>query len=309
MWFIRRKSKENMVKRHIKELCFILSLIGMMIFSGCSNQQAVETANEVIEKSEQENRIIALSVSLVDILAELDIEMVGVPNSQYTLNEKAQGVTQVGLSMSPDVELIASLNPTHVLSVTTLKSMVGEKFELAGIEPTYLNLENIDTLKESITQIGQLFNKEEEAAQLVAEFENDIDTTIKSVKGKESPKVLILFGFPGNYLEGTSECFVGQMVELLGGHNVVSETNEAYVSVNLEALLVEQPDVILRLTHGVKDDVIEMFEKEFRENPIWSQFDAVKNEKVYDLDDSLFNVSASLDTAEALSQLAEIIYE
>ena len=290
--------------RRLKRSIYLgLSLVGLIALSGCgTGDKASQSVN--IAQTTEGQRIIALSVSLVDILAELDVEMVGVPNTQYTLNEKVADVTKVGLPMSPDVELIASLNPTHVLSLTTLQSMISEKLSLVGIEGTYLNAENIDTLKESILTMGDLFDRQIEAAELVAKFEADIHATIESVKGKTSPKVL-----PGNYLAGTSASFVGQMVEMLGGTNVVADHSVAYANVNLEALIVEQPDIILRMTHGVKEDVLEMFEKEFSENPIWQQFEAVKAGNVYDLDDSLFNVSASLETAEALKQLAEIIYE
>ena len=282
-----------------------LGLIGLMTFSGCSTAEKVASENS----GSDENRIVALSVSLVDILSELDIDLVGVPTTQYQLNEKVADVTQVGLPMSPDVERIASLNPTHVLSLTTLKSMVDEKLSIIDVAPTYLNAENIDTLKESITTIGEMFECQEEAAKLVADFEAEINNAVESVKGKDSPKVLVLFGFPGNYMAGTNASFVGQLVELLGGTNVVPDSNTAYANVNLEAVIVQQPDIILRLTHGIREEVTQMFKKEFNENPIWSQFEAVKNGKVYDLEDSLFNVSASLDTAEALKQLAEIIYE
>lgn len=303
--------------RKLKRSIYLgLSLIGLMALSGCGGQKsedaitgASKNKDTSVVQDDTENRIVALSVSLVDILSELDIELVGVPTTQYTLNEKAADVTKVGLPMSPDIEIIAGLNPTHVLSLTTLESMVSEKLSTIGIEGTYLNAENIDALKESITTIGEMFGREKEAAELVTNFEADINATIESVKGKDSPKVLVLFGFPGNYMAGTASSFVGQMVEMLGGVNVVPDSSAAYASVNLEAVLVEQPDIILRLTHGVKEEVLEMFNKEFNENPIWAQFDAVKNGEVYDLDDSLFNVSASLETAEALKQLAEIIYE
>ena len=276
-----------------------------MTLGGCSS-----TINEQQNTTEAEGqRVIALSVSLVDILAQLDVELVGVPESQYELNEKMKDVTKVGLSMSPDVEAIAQLKPTHVISLTTIESMIKPKLEQIGIEGTYLNLENIETLKASIKSLGELFDRNEEAEALIAHFEAEVNETLEGIKEKESPKVLILFGFPGNYLVATPSSFVGQMVELLGGTNVVEDASMAYAQANLEALLMEKPDVILRMTHGVKEDVIEMFAKEFSENPIWSQFEAVQNGKVFDLDDSLFNVSASLDTPKALKALAEILYE
>lgn len=288
-----------------KSIFLTLSLLLGMTLGGCSS-----TINEQQNTTEAEGqRVIALSVSLVDILAQLDVELVGVPESQYELNEKMKNVTKVGLSMSPDVEAIAQLKPTHVISLTTIESMIKPKLEQIGIEGTYLNLENIETLKASIKSLGELFDRNEEAEALIAHFEAEVNETLEGIKEKESPKVLILFGFPGNYLVATPSSFVGQMVELLGGTNVVEDASMVYAQANLEALLMEKPDVILRMTHGVKEDVIEMFAKEFSENPIWSQFEAVQNGRVFDLDDSLFNVSASLDTPKALKALAEILYE
>ena len=288
-----------------KSIFLILSLTLGAMSAGCSS-----TINEQQNTTETEGqRVVALSVSLVNILAELDVELVGVPESQYELNEKMKNVAKVGLSMSPDVEAIAQLKPTHVISLTTIESMIKPKLEQIGIEGTYLNLENIETLKASIKTLGELFDRNEEAESLIASFEAEVNETLESIKEKESPKVLILFGFPGNYLVATPSSFVGQMVELLGGTNAVEDTSMAYAQANIEALLVEKPDVILRMTHGVKEDVIKMFAKEFSENPIWSQFEAVQNGKVFDLDDSLFNVSASLETPTALKELAEILYE
>ena len=42
-----------------------------------------------------------------------------------------------------------------------------------------------------------------------------------------------------------------------------------------------------------------MFAKEFAENDIWKHFDAVQNGKVYDLDNTLFNMSANFNYRNA----------
>ena len=283
--------------------------LGISLVLGVTGCQSKTQAVSETQEKQQENRIVALSVSIVELLGEMGVEMIGVPISQYKLHEDAAGVTQVGLPMSPDLEIVASLAPTHVLSLTTLKSMVQPKLDQIGLEGIYLTMENIDEMKKSIIELGVLFDKEKESMTLIEKFEQDVNETLKSIAGKESPKVLILFGFPGNYLIATGASFVGQMVEILGATNVVQEDSMAYASVNMEELIISQPDVILRLTHGIREEVIEMFNKEFIENPVWQQFEAVNTGKVYDLDDSKFNVSATLDTAEALNELAEIIDE
>lgn len=49
-----------------------------------------------------------------------------------------------------------------------------------------------------------------------------------------------------------------------------------------------------------------MFDKEFAENDIWKHFTAVKEGKVYDLDNTLFGMSAKLNYPEALDTLTQL---
>lgn len=289
-----------------KILCILIMIMAVTITACGSNEPA--NANQD-EGKDEACRIVPLSTSLVDILCELEIEMVGVPDSQYGLPDQVKDIERVGLSMNPDIEKIAQLEPTHILSLVTIKSLVKPELEQAGLTAEYYNLENIDELKKTITQIGKAFDKEKESGKLVKKLEEDIQATLNSIEGKASPKVLILFGFPGNYMESTDASFVGQMVTLLGGENVVKQADVPYVDVNLEELLISNPDIILRTAHGLGDEVRAQFAEEFKTNPIWSKFEAVQNGRVYDLDDAQFSVSATLDTPEALEELAKILYE
>lgn len=63
----------------IKKILSMMIITTLAIASvGCqSRSEEVDTKAEV----QEENRIIALSVSLVDILGELGVDMVGVPTS------------------------------------------------------------------------------------------------------------------------------------------------------------------------------------------------------------------------------------
>ncbi|EHJ56084.1 hypothetical protein HMPREF9318_00287 [Streptococcus urinalis FB127-CNA-2] len=52
-----------------------------------------------------------------------------------------------------------------------------------------------------------------------------------------------------------------------------------------------------------------MFHSEFKENDIWQHFDVVKNNKVYDLDNHLFGMSAKLNYKEAMLDLSKYFNE
>ena len=46
----------------------------------------------------------------------------------------------------------------------------------------------------------------------------------------------------------------------------------------------------------------------FRENPLWGELDAVKNEKLYFLDKHLYNLKPNARWAEAYELLEDMLY-
>src|SRR5699024_7736319 len=101
----------------------------------------------------------------------------------------------------------------------------------------------------------------------------------------------------------------GNLVEIAGGKNVVEGEDRDFISSNTEHLQQTNPDIILRAAHGMPDEVVEMFDKEFKENDIWKHIDAVKNDRVYDLEETLFGTTGNLAAEEALDELYNIFYE
>ena len=53
---------------------------------------------------------------------------------------------------------------------------------------------------------------------------------------------------------------------------------------------------------------MEMFKKEFATNDIWKHFDAVKNGRVYDLNNDEFGMSASFKYEDALKTLEKFLF-
>ena len=81
---------------------------------------------------------------------------------------------------------------------------------------------------QSIQELGEIFGKEEKAAELEKEF-TDFYEEYKTVnQGKESPKVLILMGLPGSYIIATENSYVGSLVEMAGGENVYAGTDQEF---------------------------------------------------------------------------------
>ena len=274
--------------------------------TGMSNEG--QATDPVIQ---EEHRIIAGSVVIATILDELNLDAVAIPDTAKELPTRFDGLPDIGNAMNPDPEVIKSLNPTEVLSVSTLESDLKEPFEKLKIPADFLDLTSIESMMAEITELGDRYNRVGEAKALNAKLQGEIDDVqaLAQAHEGEKPKVLIILGVPGSYLVATEHSYAGDLVRLAGGENVMAGQEAEYLPSNTEYLYDANPDIILRLAHGMPDEVIKMFDEEFKTNDIWKHFDAVKNGRVYDLEEELFGTTAALNVPEALNQLIDIFYK
>lgn len=299
--------KEECVKVKLKSysICMMLIIAFLFILSGCSDDKQ---AAVLVSEADTEERIVTTTMSTVEIMEKLDLNLVGVPTTSGTIPERYKDVTKVGNAMNPDVEIIKSLNPTDVLSVTTLEYDLASGFKEMGLSTTFVDFQSIESMQQEILTLGEKYNREEQAQKLAAVYTNKVQEVQERVKEKESPKVLVLLGIPGSYLVATNESYIGNLVELAGGTNVIQDQSVEFLASNTEYLHQSNPDIILRLAHGMPKDVVEMFDEEFQTNDIWKHFSAVQKGRVYDLDEPVFGTTANLHADAALEELVKILY-
>lgn len=286
----------------IKSLLAAILCLALLL-SGCVNQTTQGTA------SNGNGTIAVTSIAIMDICRKLDLPLVGIPNSTLTeIPQCYKDAAVIGSPMSPDMELLAQLNPEWVLSPSSLQSDLQPKYEAAGLKYGFLNLKSVFGMYQSIEDMGALFDRQEQAAAMIEEFEAFIAEYRKSHQDKPAPTVLVLMGLPGSYVVATENSYVGSLVELAGATNVYAGTDQEFLNVNTEDMLQKNPDVILRTAHALPDSVMEMFDEEFRTNDIWKHFSAVQNNQVYDLPPAYFGMSANFTYPDAMKVLDEILF-
>ncbi|MFZ4199754.1 MULTISPECIES: heme ABC transporter substrate-binding protein IsdE [Lysinibacillus] len=299
------------MKKDWKMKVLLLTLLSL-ILAACSSSDQTEKKETVTDKEQvtedSEQRIIAGTVVVADILDKLELDAIAVPETEKQLANRFDGLPTIGNAMEPDMEIVKSLNPTEVLSVSTLEYDLQDKFKQLNIPVDFLNFQSVDAMLKEITSLGKRYDREAQADALVKDLQKNIEAVQSVAANKEGPRVLILLGIPGSYLVATENSYAGDLVKRAGGINVMEGQDAEYLSSNTEYLHNSNPDIILRLSHGMPDEVVEMFDEEFKTNDIWKHFDAVKNGKVYDLEEELFGTTSSLQVPQALGQLMEIFY-
>jgi len=158
----------------------------------------------------------------------------------------------------------------------------------------------------AVGELGSLLLREDQTAGLIAQYEDFKKQTQAEFDHDQPPRVLILMGLPGSYMVATPNSYIGSLVAMTGAENVYDDERAEFINVNTEDMLLTQPDIILRAAHALPDDVIEMFDEEFRENDIWRHFDAVQTGNVFDLPHDQFGMSASFEYPQALETLRSI---
>ena len=280
---------------------------------GTTTQAVSESAGETTTdttketKAEQE-RVVASSVAVVQILDALGIPMTGVPTSSYGLPESVADAARIGNPMSPDMEVITSLEPDVIVSVDSLSDELKDSFDGTGAESVFVNLSSYDGLKESIKQLGERFGAQDKAGTLLEGFSEKEAAVEKEIEGKEGPSVLIIFGAGSSFMVCSEDTYVGDLAKRVGAVNIIQDAPAAFSPVDMEYLASCNPEYILFMAHANPDESLEAFKTEFESNEAWQNFDAVKNDKVIALPTGYFGMSANLQAADALWQLVTILY-
>ena len=261
----------------------------------------------VITGSEE---VVATSRSIVEIMDRMEANLIGVPQSELEASTRFAGAANVGVSMNPDMEIIRAIRPDWTFAPRTLEPSLRPAFEAARIDVAFLNLRSISGMYAAIAELGPLLAREEQAAALITEFE-DFKAQLEETTafGENPPRVLILMGLPGSYLVATEHSYIGSLVAMTGAINVYEDKAGEFISINTEDMLTRNPDIILRAAHALPDEVLEMFDEEFRENNIWRHFEAVEQGQVYDLPHAQFGMSANFEYREALEILSQVFSE
>ena len=168
------------MKRQVKKIvhkgfCMLLAGIAVLTASvsltACVDQhpdgQGSSTGNT---SNSAEVRLVATSPAVAQICDKLELDLVGVCRTSGTLPERYKDVTQVGTAMSPDMEILKSLSPDYVLSPNSLQSDLQPKYAAIQVKSLFLNLKSVSGMYASIADLGEKFNRQQQAQAMVDEF-------------------------------------------------------------------------------------------------------------------------------------------
>jgi iron complex transport system substrate-binding protein len=244
----------------------------------------VGAANGPVEIPERPERIISLSPTSTEMLFAIDAgDQVEAVDDQSTYPPQVPRTDLSGFE--PNVEAIAGYEPDLVVMAEDPGGLIAalEGLGLPVIsQPAAQDLE--DTYGQ-IAQLGTATGRSEEAADLVAAMEREIDGMAASAPDFERAPTYY-HELDDTFFTVTSDTFIGQVYALVGLENIADAARGAasgYPQLSAEYILEADPDVIFLADTkccGQSDETV-------RRRPGWARLTAVRRGAVVELDDDI----------------------
>lgn len=227
-------------------------------------------------------RVVVLDI--LDNVLALGITPVGATtwdNGKFRtyLPEKTTAIAKVGLLSQPNLESILSLHPDLILSVYWGDEETYER--LSQIAPTVLagNGKDIDW-QEWLKTYAEALGKTQEAQKLLSDYNTRIAAFREQMGEKLSKTQVSIVMFWENVRIYMNQSFSGQILNDVGLPRPPGQDKEKVnVDVSLELIPQMDGDAIF-LVLGDRTPKL----AQFTSHPLWSQLQAVKQGKVYEVE-------------------------
>lgn len=249
---------------------------------------AKESHGESLQLETMPKKIICLSNTALEVLADLDIHPIAITSTvtgNYPDWVSELPTIETGMSKL-DTESVISMSPDLVIMGDHLQEDYGKVLDDAGI-PVYYTSEGhgiaYEETKEQSLVLAESFGGGEERSKLEAEFQEVEDRAKEYKESHDTKKAMILF--TPTY-QSTSESYLGSMLAMMGFENIsdsLIEPSMQTAPLDMEQFMEQDPDIIFALYPGVPTAEMTQttFEEEFKKNPqVWNNVSAIKDEKI-----------------------------
>ncbi len=254
-------------------------------------------------------RIVSIAPSNTEILFAIGAggQVVG-RDSFSDAPEAALAVPDVGGGWGElDLEALLALEPDLVLSADIIAPEQNQALEALGLPVFVLpNPVELDGLYTNLETVGRLTGHVDQAAQAAAALGQRVQDVLENVANAEDrPLVFYQLDSTDPNAPWTSGpgTFIDTLIHLAGGENVGAGLEGPWVQISVEALIAQNPDVILMgdaLYSGLTA-------ADVAARPGWDAIAAVQNGQVYEFDDNLASRPGPR-LVDGLEQIARLLH-
>ena len=278
----------------------------LLMASAFASAVTVKDAKGEFTLDKTPSRVVALEYSFVDALAQVGVSPVGVADDNKVdrilpqVREKIAAWQSVGTRSQPSLEVIASLKPDLIIADPSRHTAVFE--ELKKIAPTVMfdsRHESYQGNLETAQKIGDLVGKSSEMKAKINEH-NDYIANIAKNLGVQGKKASFGTSREDKFNIQNDNGYVGSFLTTLGFAPTKLNSDQAFVEINLEQLVMEKPEYLF-IAHYRDESIARKWEAE----PLWKAIPAVKANHVYSVDSDMWARGRGLEASKIMAKQIE----
>lgn len=304
-------------------------LLIVLLLGGCATNEAKfeESSGEDVSKYEicftdDSGKEIVLDkpaetiISLYSVHTEnlyslgLDEEIIGVGTSDKYPEDV---LNKTRYSFKDDPELVIAANPDVVLVRTMILNRFPDYFkaiEDAGITVINLYPNEFEEFDNYIERLGKIVGKDEEAKELLSEFDSEIEKIKENTKKISMKKTAYFESIGEKFKTATPDSFAGTALKLIGLENIVenieTEGTSTVITYGEEKLLSKGKEIDVYIGQkGTMNKTVSV--DKIKERPGYNIIKAIQEDNIFIIDEKLIS-SATLRYLEGLKELQNEIY-
>jgi len=284
---------------HKNKLLLFAAIFFSFAFTNCTKKDAQNP--NVKAKQSIPQRIVSLSPASTEILFAVGAENQIVAVSDFSdYPPQAKNLPKVGGfdGKTLSLEKILSFNPDFVYLTNVMHNHLIPHFESLNIYYYLSDANSFDQVKNEILQIAKITGHSSNGENLVKEIDSSINKINSQNQLGEKPTVYWeVWNSP--FMSVGNSSFINDLIKTAGGINIFQEIAQAYPTVSEETIVAKNPQIIIiPQNSGITVDSV-------KNRNGWSQIDAVKNDKIFIVDDNLLTRSGARigESAEYLANL------
>lgn len=265
-----------------------------------------ELGETEVEKDPE--KVVVFDFGALDTLDELDVDVAGVPQENipsYLEDYESDEYENVGSLKEPDFEKIAEIDPDVILISGRQSDLYEQLEELAptvyvGVDTS----EYMDSFKENVGKIGEIFDKEEEADTGLADVEEKIEDVQDDAVESDKDGLIVLANDDKISAYGPESRF--GLIHDVFGIPAVDEGIEVSThgqNVTFEYVVEQDPDLLYVVDRSAAIGEGSAAEQVI-ENDLMEKTKAMKNDDIYYLDPDYWYLSGG-----GLQSVSEMIDE
>ncbi len=248
-------------------------------------------------------RVVALDFQELEHALALGVTPVGAVTHRQDgvvydrFKDDMKGVRNVGTPSQPNLEAIAALKPDLILGNAIRHKEVYDK--LSQIAPTVLMAEIGEAWKENLQLHAQALGKQAEAEKLMSEYNGRI-REFRAAMGdrRETTTVSLLRSLATQTRIYMKDNFVGGVLQDAGLRRPPAQDREGR-EVATEERIGDFDATYIFISHVFSGDKTgDSHVLQLMKHPLWSQLDAVKQGRVYEVPDEYWFLSGGLLSAD-----------